>query len=94
MRKLVLTPKFKRAFQKFSRRDNLRQRRIEEALRLMEQDVFVAGLGAHKLSGDLSGYWACSCGYDCRIIFALENDTETGEEFIVLLDVGSHDEVY
>jgi len=48
MRKLVLTPKFKRAFQKFSRRDNLRQRRIEEALRLMEQDVFVAGLGAHK----------------------------------------------
>ena len=94
MRKLVLTPKFKRAFQKFSRRDGIRQRRIEEALRSMEQDVYIPSLGIHKLSGDLSGYWACSCGYDCRIIFAFENDPQTGEELIVLLDVGSHDEVY
>ena len=94
MRQLVLTPKFRRAFQKFSKRDRLRQSRIEDALRLMEQDIFISGLGTHKLSGALAGYWACSCGYDCRIIFAFENDPETGEEMIVLLDVGSHDEVY
>ena len=94
MRYLVLTPKFKRAFQKFSKRDSARQRRIEDALHLMEQDVFMPGLGTHKLSGSLSGYWACSCGYDCRIIFFLENDPETNEETIVLLDVGTHDEVY
>lgn len=86
--------KFKRAFPKFTRRDSLPQRRIEEALRLMEQDVFVPSLGTHKLSGELAGFWACSCGYDCRIIFALENAPQTGEELIVLLDVGSHDEVY
>jgi mRNA interferase YafQ len=94
MRHLVLTPKFKRAFQKFCKRDSARQRRIEDALRLMEQDVFMTGLGTHKLSGSLSGYWACSCGYDCRIIFSLETDLETGEEVVVLLDVGTHDEVY
>ena len=54
----------------------------------------MTGLGTHKLSGNLSGYWACSCGYDCRIIFSLETDLETGEEVVVLLDVGTHDEVY
>ena len=94
MRYLVLTPKFRRAFQKFCRHDHVRQKRIEDALYLMEQDVFITSLGTHKLSGSLSGYWACSCGYDCRIIFSLESDPETGEERIVLLAVGSHDEVY
>ena len=94
MRHLVLTPRFKRAFQKFCKRDSAQQRRIEDALRLMEQDVFIPGLGTHKLSGNLSGYWACSCGYDCRIIFSLESDPERNEEIIVLLDVGTHDEGY
>lgn len=78
MRSLVVTSRFNRAFQKFSKRDHLRQRRIEDTLRLMEQDIFFPGLGTHKLSGNLSGYWACSCGYDCRILFSLENDPETG----------------
>ncbi len=51
-------------------------------------------LATHKLSGALAGVWACSCGYDCRIVFALEKDSETGEEVIVLLDTGTHEEVY
>lgn len=38
--------------------------------------------------------WACSCGYDCRIVFSFENDEESGAELIVLLDIGTHDVVY
>jgi len=60
----------------------------------MTNDVFTAHLGAHKLSGELLGLWACSCGYDCRIVFALETDPTTGGEVILLLDIGTHDEVY
>jgi len=30
--------------------------------------------------------------YDCRIVFAF--DPDTGEEMIVLIDLGTHDEVY
>jgi mRNA interferase YafQ len=37
---------------------------------------------------------ACSVSYDCRIIFGFEQDSETGEERILLIDIGSHDEVY
>jgi mRNA-degrading endonuclease YafQ of YafQ-DinJ toxin-antitoxin module len=46
------------------------------------------------LSGALFGLWACSCGYDCRIIFSVEIAPESDEEVIVLLDIGTHDEVY
>ncbi len=93
-RHLVLSPKFKRSFRKVARRDRGVQRRIEDVLRLMEADVFDPRLATHKLSGPLAGLWACSCGYDCRIVFALETDPLTGEEVIVLLDIGTHEEVY
>jgi mRNA interferase YafQ len=94
MRELVLTPKFKRAFRKFVRRNARLQKWIEDTLARMQADVFAADLSTHKLSGELRGLWACSCGYDCRIVFSIERAKESGEEVIVLLDIGTHDEVY
>lgn len=94
MRTLVLTPKFKRAFRKFVKRNYKLQKSIENTLVQMEQDVFASHIGTHKLSGQLFGLWACSCGYDCRIVFAIEKDKQSGEEIILLLDIGTHDEVY
>ncbi len=94
MRELVLTPKFKRTYRKFARKDRTLQRHVEAVLIQMSQDVSANSLGTHKLSGELTGLWACSCGYDCRIVFALETDKVTGREVILLLDIGTHDEVY
>ena len=94
MRELVLTPKFRRAFRKFVRRNKRLQAEIEETLLQMQADVYASNLGTHKLSGELFGFWACSCGYDCRIVFLIEEDHESGREVILLLDIGSHDEVY
>jgi addiction module RelE/StbE family toxin len=94
MRKLVLTPRFKRSYRKYVARNRLLQQRVEDVLRSIQEDVFAPGLGSHKLSGVLAGYWACSCGYDCRIIFSVETDAESGQEVVVLLDIGTHDVVY
>ena len=94
MRSLVLTPKFRRSYRKFTKRDNRLRQAIENSLRQMQTNVFEQSLRTHKLSGELFGLWACSCGYDCRILFALEPNPETGEENIILLDIGTHDEVY
>jgi addiction module RelE/StbE family toxin len=94
MRELVLTPKFKRTYGKIVRKDKAFQKRLEDILIQMGQDVFANSLGTHKLSGELTGLWACSCGYDCRIVFALETDKDTGQEIILLIDIGTHDEVY
>lgn len=60
----------------------------------MQADVFAPALGTHKLGGALWGLWASSCGYDCRVVFSLEADEESGREVILLLDIGAHDEVY
>ncbi|QSJ14519.1 type II toxin-antitoxin system YafQ family toxin [Nostoc sp. UHCC 0702] len=94
MRLLVLTPKFKRAFRKFVKQNAELQQRIEETLQQMEADVFAPALGTHKLRGKLDGLQSCSCGYDCRVVFSIELDAETNSEVIVLLDIGTHDEVY
>lgn len=94
MRPLVLTSKFERAFRKFVKRNPDLQQRIETTLQQMEVDVFAPSLGSHKLSGKLEGLQSCSCGYDCRIVFSIEEDAEVGGEVIVLLDIGTHDEVY
>ncbi|MBN1873595.1 MAG: type II toxin-antitoxin system RelE/ParE family toxin [Anaerolineae bacterium] len=93
-RKLVLTPKFRRAFRKFARRDAKLQQRITKILQAMQEDVFTVSLGTHKLSDVLENLRACSCGYDCRVVFSIEPAPDNDGEVIVLLDIGTHDEVY
>ena len=93
MPRIVISNKFKRALKKFTRNNNKLQSKIEKTISLMATDLASSKLGTHKLSGKLSGLLSCSCGYDCRIVFSLEKD-ENDEELIILLDVGTHDEVY
>jgi len=93
-RKLVLTPRFKRSLRKFVKGDKRLQRQIEETLRQMETDLFSQNLATHRLKGEFDGLRACSCGYDCRIIFSIEKNVETDQEVVVLLNIGSHDDVY
>jgi mRNA interferase YafQ len=49
---------------------------------------------SHKLSGNLEGLWSCTVAYDCRIIFSFSEDEEYLEVIILLIDIGSHDQVY
>jgi mRNA interferase YafQ len=94
VRKLITTPKFNRSLRKFTKRNSELRERIQKTLEQMTEDVFAANLDTHKLSGSLDGINACSCGYDCRVLFSIEQDPETDSELIVLLDVGNHDDVY
>ena len=93
MRELVLTPKFKRAFRKFVRRNPQLEAKIIQTFQLMQEDIFAIQLDTHSLQGKLLGIKACSCGYDCRILFTLEI-TQNGTEAVILLEIGTHDEVY
>jgi mRNA-degrading endonuclease YafQ of YafQ-DinJ toxin-antitoxin module len=47
-----------------------------------------------KLQGELKDLWACSVEYDFRIIFYFQPLEDEVEDAIVLVDVGTHDEVY
>jgi len=65
---------------------------LRETLSLLKADAFDPRLKTHKLKGNRVGYWACSGGYDFRIIFEFVRRGE--EEIISLLLVGTHDDVY
>ena len=91
---LKTNPSFKRSFKRLTRNNPQLQDKILEVLELLSYDPFTPSLKSHKLGGKLDGLWSCSVAYDCRIIFAFRTDIKTGEELIVLVDIGSHDEVY
>ncbi len=49
-------------------------------------------LKTHKLKGKLEGRWACSVAYDLRILFKVVQSENI--EAIILLTIGTHDEIY
>ncbi|MCE9603411.1 MAG: type II toxin-antitoxin system mRNA interferase toxin, RelE/StbE family [Planctomycetia bacterium] len=65
---------------------------IEDVLNLLAADAYDPRLRTHKLQGRFDGYWSCSAGYDLRVLFQFV--THNGEETILLLSLGTHDEVY
>jgi addiction module RelE/StbE family toxin len=65
---------------------------IVATLDQLSADAAHPTLRTHKLRGPLAGCWACSAGYDLRIVF--EYAQHEGREAIVLLALGTHDEVY
>jgi addiction module RelE/StbE family toxin len=94
MTKLAWGTSFRRAFKRYTRNNLARRNRILQILDELARDPFHPGLRTHKLSGQLRGLWACTVEYDCRIVFTFEPDPDTGEDLIVLIDLGTHDEVY
>jgi len=94
MRELVLTPKFERAFHRLARKNPALQAQIEATLRRMAEDLADPRLKTHHLSGQLAGLHACSVAYDCRIVFAKQKHLKSGAEVLLLVNLGTHDEVY
>lgn len=92
VRKLKMTGAFKKAYLKFSKRNKVLKISIDKSISELAEDAFASNLKTHKLSGNLYGLFACSCGYDCRIIFSIQK--ENSEEMILLIDIGTHEEIY
>jgi mRNA-degrading endonuclease YafQ of YafQ-DinJ toxin-antitoxin module len=65
---------------------------IKLTLELLAEDAFHPQLKTHKLKGKLAGSWACSAGYDLRIIFQFVK--YKGQDAILLEGIGTHEEVY
>lgn len=64
--------------------------RFAKVINQLQNDPYQPGLALHPLSGKLSGCHAVSLTYSYRITLTLL----ITEKEIILLDVGSHDEVY
>jgi len=65
---------------------------VQATLEQLATNATLPSLRTHKLRGPLAGCWACSGGYDLRVVF--EYVQHEGSEMILLLSLGTHDQVY
>ena len=94
MRTLIWSNTFTRALKRVIRKQPYLRQDIEFTLKLLVENPFAPQLESHKLKGKLSGTWACSAGYNLRIIFDFVKDKTETEDSIFLIEIGTHDEVY
>ena len=87
----IATPeRFLRQARRFFKKHPELKPRFAKVVSQLQDDPFKPGLALHPLSGKLSGCHAVSLTYSYRVTLTLL----ITEKEIILLDVGSHDEVY
>ena len=91
-RELIRTTAFVRAAKRAVKKSPELANRLSDVLALLAEDAFDPALKSHKLHGDLEGSWACTAGYDLRVVFVIVDQGETPS--LLLMTIGTHDEVY
>lgn len=91
-RLLLSSTAFVRLSRRFIRKHSALSTELQLTLVLLREDAFHPQLKTHKLRGKLAGSWACSAGYDLRLVFQFVK--HKGQYAILLEGVGTHDEVY
>lgn len=89
MIKITWDQGFKRVYKKKIKNNEKLKKKFWDTIELFSKDSFDHRLRTHKLTGKLEGLWAYSCSSDCRVIFKF-----IGKGEVLLVDIGSHDEVY
>ena len=93
--KVVVSKPFEKAFKKFASKNEALKKNILNTIKNLTNNPYDPKLRTHKLSGKLVAYLSCYCGYDCRIIFKIEQSkAEANISHLILLNIGTHDEVY
>ncbi len=90
--KLIASKSFTRDAKRFLKKNPQFAKNVKMTLDLLESDAFQPQLKTHKLKGNLKNSWACSVGYDLRIVFEIVR--YENEDTILLQTIGTHDEVY
>ncbi|MBW1796591.1 MAG: type II toxin-antitoxin system mRNA interferase toxin, RelE/StbE family [Deltaproteobacteria bacterium] len=80
---------FKKCYRKRIRQNAQLKKKFWKKMGFFLSDPFMPPLRTHKLSGKLAGQWAFSVDNNWRVIFEF-----IGEDRVLLIDIGTHDEVY
>ncbi len=88
--KILQSKKYiKRAAKFFKKHPNLLPK-YQKIIEQLEKDPHYPSLRLHKLRGELNEYYSVSIDMNYRIVI----DLIITDKEIILLDIGSHDEVY
>lgn len=93
MLRVIASSRFERKLKKRVESSKQERDKLFTLIKKLSENPSDISLNVHKLKGKLKNMYSCSCGYDCRIIFSIEKD-RFDEEFLLLIDIGTHDEVY
>lgn len=89
MIELVWDDTFIRILKKWRKKHPDLIKTFNERILVFTENPYHPLLKTHQLSGSLKGYWTISISYQYRLIFKFLSQSK-----ILLIDLGSHDEVY
>jgi addiction module RelE/StbE family toxin len=89
MIEIVWDEPFLRILKKWKKKHPDLRAKFEDKLALFCSEPFHPSLKTHRLSGDLTGYFAFSITFEYRLVFKF-----IVENKVLLLDIETHDEVY
>jgi addiction module RelE/StbE family toxin len=91
MIELIWDERFKKIYKKWVRQHPELKAQFEKKIIQFEQDPFHPALKTHSLSGVLKGLWSFRVSYEQRLVFDFADESRTR---VILIDIGSHEEVY
>ena len=92
MYEFIWSSSFVKAYKKITKNNIIKKNRILDVLEIMSNDPFDPRLKTHKLHWILKNLQSSYIDYDTRLIFAI--DKEINFNKIILIDIGTHEEVY
>ena len=91
MVELIWDERFKKIYKKWSQQHPELGAQFAKKIVQFETDPFHPALKTHTLSGVLKGLWSFRITYEQRLVFDFIDESRTK---VVLIDIGSHEEVY
>jgi addiction module RelE/StbE family toxin len=90
MYKIFFTKKYEKIAKNFFKKHQNLKAKYQKTINILQQNPFHPSLRLHKLKGNLKEYYSISLDLEYRIIL----DFIIVENEIILIDIGSHDDVY
>ena len=90
MYEIFFTKKYEKIAKNFFKKHKIKKAKYQKTINILQQNPFHPSLRLHKLKGNLKEYYSVSLNFEYRIIL----DFIIVENEIILIDIGSHDDVY
>jgi len=90
MYEIKISKKYEKAAKKFFKKHSVLKEKYKKTLYLLKSNPYHPSLRLHKLQGNLKDFYSVSIDIEYRIII----DFVIIDNVIILIDIGTHDEVY
>lgn len=88
---IITTQKFRKSFKKVSKYKDFKEEELEQVLLLLKSGKKLdTKYRDHNLFGDMKGLRECHVSSDILLIYKIEKEILT----LVLMDIGSHSELF